>query len=218
MTTTSAVAPAAVPPTRTRWELPALGILAVLTFAMIPISIDTVPGGLPAHPLFIHVPVIFIPLATIGGLVLAVMPRWLRGDAGPWVGVAAVIALGALDLTMNAGSDLRTDLGLNNPSAGGVAHIISQHAAAAGVLRVFFIAFTALYLIVLAVHATDGGRSCGVLAGDRIFAGIRSVTIAPLALRVITAVLALICLVYVYRVGDLGAKAVWYARLHGGGY
>jgi hypothetical protein len=70
MTTTSAVAPAAVPPTRTRWELPALGILAVLTFAMIPISIDTVPGGLPAHPLFIHVPVIFIPLATIGGLVL----------------------------------------------------------------------------------------------------------------------------------------------------
>jgi hypothetical protein len=215
MSTTSVVSPAA-PPTRTRWELPVLGVLAVLTFAMIPISINTVPGGLPAHPLFVHVPVIFIPLAAIGGLVLAVMPRWLRGDAGPWVGLAAVIALGALDLTMNAGSDLRTDLGLNNAAAGGVAHIISQHAAAAGVLRVFFIAFTAFFLIVLAVHATDGGRSSGVPVGDRIFAGIRSVTIAPLALRAITAVLALICLFYVYRVGDLGAKAVWYARLHGG--
>jgi uncharacterized membrane protein len=218
----SATSPAttAVPPApgsqRTRWELPVLGILAVLTFAMIPISINTVPGGLPAHPLFVHVPVIFIPLAAIGGLVLMVRPRWLRGDAGPWVGLAAVIALGSLDLTMNAGSHLRTDLGLDNPAAGGVAHIISQHAAAAGVLRVFFIAFTALFLIVLAVNATDGGRSSGVPVGDRIFAGIRSVTIAPLALRVLTAVLGLICLFYVYRVGDLGAKAVWYAQLHDG--
>jgi hypothetical protein len=217
----SATTPAttAVPPApdsrRPRWELPILGILAVLTFAMIPISINTVPGGLPAHPLFVHVPVIFIPLAAVGGLTLAVMPRWLRGNGGPWVGLAAVIALGSLDLTMNAGSDLRADLGLNGPGAGGVAHIIAQHAAAAGVLRVLFIAFTAFYLITLAVHATEFGSS-GVPLGNRIFAAIRSVAFSTVALRVITGALALACLVYVYRVGDLGAKAVWYARLHNG--
>ncbi len=213
--TSSAVpspAPATVGP---RWELPVLGVLAVLTFAMIPISINTVPGGLPAHPLIIHVPVIFIPLAAFGGLVLAIVPRWFAGHAGPWIGLAAVIALGSLNLAMSAGSDLRTDLGLNNPSSSGVAAIINRHATAAGQLRVIFIAFTAFYLIALAVHAT-AARSSGVAIGDRIFATIRGWAFGELALRVITGVLALVCLYWVYHVGDLGAKAVWYARLHGG--
>ena len=35
-----------------RWDLPILGVLAVLTFAVIPIGLTTIYGGLPAHPLF----------------------------------------------------------------------------------------------------------------------------------------------------------------------
>jgi hypothetical protein len=200
---------------RTRWELPILGVLAVLTFAVIPIGVTTIPGGLPAHPLFLHVPVIFIPLAAIGGLALAAVPRWYAGNAGPWVGLAAVIALGSLNLTMSAGNKLRAALDLvgNGP---GPAHLISEHAAAAGKLRVLFIGFVALYLIALAVHATSDGHSSGVPFGDRIFARIRALPGATAALRVLTAGLALASLFYVYRVGDLGAKAVWYTRLHGG--
>ena len=35
--------------------------------------------------------------------------------------------------------------------------------------------------------------------------------------RLVTAVLALGCLYFVYHTGDLGAKAVWQGRLNGGG-
>lgn len=211
MSATPAVPPA---PARPRWELPILGILAVLTFAVIPIGLTTIYGGLPAHPLFLHVPVVFIPLAAIGALVLVARPRWLAGTAGAWVGLAAVIALGSLNLTMSAGDKLRAALGLQGDA--GAAHLVSEHAAAAGVLRVLTIAFVAIYLIAFAVAATGAGERSGVELGDRIFASIRSVRGAEMALRVLVALLALGSLFYVYRVGDLGAKAVWYARLHGG--
>jgi hypothetical protein len=206
----SAVVDRSRPPAR--WDLPVLGVLAVLTFAVIPIGLTTIYGGLPAHPLFLHVPVIFIPLATIGGLIVAARPRWYENWAGAWIGVAAVIALGSLNLTMSAGDKLRSALGLEGDGPG-VAHLISEHADAAGTLRIVTIAFVALYLITLAVHATAHGQTCGVAVGDRIFASIRRNPAIPISLRVITGALALGCLFYVYRTGDLGAKAVWLSRL-----
>ena len=33
--------------------------------------------GLPAHPLFVHLPAVLVPLATIGVIILAVRPRGL---------------------------------------------------------------------------------------------------------------------------------------------
>jgi hypothetical protein len=200
-------------PASARWDLPVLGLLAVLTFALIPVGLTTIYGGLPAHPLFLHVPVIFIPLAALGGLVLAARPQWYGNWAGSWIGLSAVIALGSLNLTMSAGDKLRAALGLEGDGPG-VAHLIAEHSDAAGTLRVFTIAFTAVFLIALAVHATAGGTSSGVAVGDRIFAAIRRVPAAPIALRVLTALLALGCLYYVFRTGDLGAKAVWLSRLH----
>ena len=210
--TVESITPSGSTRTATRWELPVLGVLAVLTFAVIPVSVNHIYGGLPAHPLFLHVPVIFIPLAAIGGLVLAARPRWYSGAAGAWIGLAAVVALGSLNLTMSAGNQLRADLGLQGGGPG-VAGIIARHASAAGQLRVLTIAFTALFLVALAVHATADGPGSGVAVGDRIFARVRAVPGALIALRVITAVLALACLYFTYHVGDLGAKAVWLARL-----
>jgi hypothetical protein len=189
-----------------------LGVLAVLSFAVIPIGLTTIYGGLPAHPLFLHVPVIFIPLAAIGGLVVCARPMWMRNWAGAWIGLAGVIALGSLNLTMSAGDKLRAALGLYGDGPG-VAHLINEHAAAAGVLRVFTIAFLAVYLITLAVHATSPEVSSGVPVGDRLFAAARRSPAVPLALRLLTALLAIGCLVYVFRTGDLGAKAVWLSRL-----
>jgi hypothetical protein len=203
---------------RARWELPVLGALAVLSFVCMAIDIRTVPGGLPAHPLFVHVPVMLIPMASIGALVLMARPRWLSGVAGPWIGLAAVVALGALDLTMNAGNSLRSSLGLADPATGGeIARIVATHAMLAGQLRAFFIVFTAIYLIALAVHATADGSSSGVPLGDRIFARIRAIRGATLSLRVLTGLLAVLCLVWVYRAGDEGAKAVWFVRTQSSG-
>src|SRR5579875_2668178 len=45
--------------------LTGLGILAFLT---LPIRLTTIYGGLPAHPLFVHVPVVFIPVTILAAL------------------------------------------------------------------------------------------------------------------------------------------------------
>ena len=63
-------------PVRTSWE-PIVAVAALLSLALWPIEIHRA-FGLPAHPLIIHVPVIFIPI--LGLAVLAVMFnfRWFE--------------------------------------------------------------------------------------------------------------------------------------------
>jgi hypothetical protein len=188
----------------------ALAVLALLTFALIPIQINTIYSGLPAHPLFLHVPVILIPVAAIGALVLVAWPR-LFARHGLWIGLVAVVALGATNLTIGAGHALRNDLNLQGPG------IVAQHASAADRLRAVLILFTALLLVAVAVFRTAGPRVTGVGPVDGALTAIRSGAALGAALRVIVAVLAVVSLYYVFHTGDLGAKAVWQHRLGGGG-
>jgi hypothetical protein len=194
----------------------ALGILAVLTFALIPIHINTIYSGLPAHPLFLHVPVVLIPVAAIGAVVVVARPRWLDPH-GLWLGLIAVIALGSINLTMGAGDALRADLGLGGGGAG-AAGLIARHAHAASILRVLTILFTAVFLVTVAMYRVRNGRSTGVGVVDRTLEALQSTSAAVLLLRVATGVLALGCLYFVYHTGDLGAKAVWQGRLGHGGF
>jgi hypothetical protein len=188
----------------------ALAVLALLTFVLIPIQINTIYSGLPAHPLFLHVPVILIPVAAIGALVLVAWPR-LFARHGLWIGLVAVVALGATNLTIGAGHALRNDLNLQGPG------IVAQHASAADRLRAVLILFTALLLVAIAVFRTAGPRVTGVGPVDGALTAIRSGAALGAALRVIVAVLAVVSLYYVFHTGDLGAKAVWQHRLGGGG-
>jgi hypothetical protein len=179
------------PGSRYRPEL-VLTVLAVLSLALIPVHITTIYSGLPAHPLFLHVPVILIPVATIGALVFSARPQWFE-RWGVALATVAVIALAGLGLTEGAGSALQSALGIG----GG---IISQHIHAAHILRLVYIAFTALFLVTLYAYrngAPDAARN-GLRFGLCLLAGAS--------------------LYYVWRTGDLGAKAVWQNRLgrHGG--
>ena len=187
----------------------ALAILAVLTFALIPIQINTIYSGLPAHPLFLHVPVMLIPVAAIAAVVLAIWPR-LFARHGIWVGLVAVVALGATNLTIGAGEQLRTDLHLEGPG------LIERHAHAADILRLLVIAFTALLLVAVAAFRTPGPRVTGVGAVDGGLHAVRSRAWLGATLRAIVVVLALASLYFVFHVGDLGAKAVWQGRVGGG--
>jgi hypothetical protein len=203
------------------WATPevALAVLAVLTFLLIPVHINTIYSGLPAHPLFLHVPVMLIPVATIGALVLVARPRWFDPH-GLWLGLVTVIALGSLNLTMGAGDELRADLHLEGGGAGfggGDAALIARHAHAASILRVLTILFTAVFLVTVAMYRTQRGHSTGIGFVDRILGGLRSLDSSMILGRLLTAVLALACLYFVYHTGDLGAKAVWQGRLGGGG-
>jgi uncharacterized membrane protein len=57
--------------------------------------------GVPAHPLLVHLPVVCIPLATIGALALALRPQWRRPYG---LVVIALAALGAFGAQLATGS------------------------------------------------------------------------------------------------------------------
>jgi hypothetical protein len=193
-----------------------LGVLGLLTFALIPVKINTIYSGLPAHPLFLHVPVILIPVAGLGALALAARPSWWPRH-GVWVTAVAVVGLGATNLTMGAGEQLRTDLGLDGVGGGGggggVGALIASHASAADTLRILVILFTAMLIVTLAVYRAD----TRIAPLDGILAEARDSAAVTIVLRVAVALLALGSLYYVFHTGDLGAKAVWQNRLHPGG-
>ena len=79
--------------------------LAVLSLALVPIHITTIYSGLPAHPLFLHVPVILIPVAAVWALVLVARPAWFM-RSGVLLGILTVVALAGTFLTVGAGEAL----------------------------------------------------------------------------------------------------------------
>ena len=64
-----------------------LTLLAFLGFIALPIRITTIYSGLPAHPLFVHVPVILIPTTIFAAIIFvyqAAVANALRDRAGCW--------------------------------------------------------------------------------------------------------------------------------------
>src|SRR5271166_1075468 len=100
-----------------------LTLLGFLGFLTLPIRITTIYGGLPAHPLFVHVPVVLIPTTIVAAIVFAARPEWFS-RYGIALAVASIIAMSSIFLTMQAGAALRAALHLQ----GHAAQLISEHA------------------------------------------------------------------------------------------
>jgi uncharacterized membrane protein len=64
--------------------------------------LDTITG-IPSHPLFVHVPVVLIPLVGFAAIVLAFRPDW-RNTLGWWPTVAAGVCLIATFLAVGSGN------------------------------------------------------------------------------------------------------------------
>ncbi|WP_310962588.1 DUF2231 domain-containing protein [Nocardioides terrisoli] len=153
-------------------------------------------NGLPLHPLVIHVAVVFVPLAALGVLGYAVVPRWRRTLRWPML-VATVIAAVAVQVSAMSGSDLKRERGL-----GGV--LLDQHEMWAG--RLQFATWVLAAVVVLAFFVAPSSRRR--LSGAGSAAAIRLIRLA-LVLRVVLVLFALAELYLVVRTGDAGAKAVW---------
>jgi hypothetical protein len=193
-----------------------LTLAAFLCFALIPIHLTTIYSGLPAHPLFLHVPVMLIPIAVLAAIACAIRPAWLH-RYGIALAALAVVAMGTLFLTMGAGSALRDALHLGGGGAGAFganspAGLIARHSHAAGTLRLLTIAFTAVLILAFAAQRISGGMPTGAGVVDRLLAPRSTVV----SLRVLLVVLSIACGYSVFKTGDLGAKAVWAGRLSGG--
>src|SRR6202046_2573204 len=160
---------------RAEFVLAGLGILGFVT---LPIRVTTIYGGLPAHPLFVHVSVVLSP-----GTILAAIAGMVRTDWFARYGIAlAVVSIGAMSsifLTMQAGGALRSALHLR----GRAAHLISEHSQAAHYLAVIYIAFTAIVIITFAAQRISSGMPTGLGILDRalsrhsVFTGLRLVLV-----------------------------------------
>ncbi len=181
-----------------------LTLLGFLGFLTLPIRITTIYSGLPAHPLFVHVPVILIPATIVAALVCVAKPVWLS-RYGIALAVVSIVAMSSVFLTMQAGAALRAALNLQ----GQAANLISQHAQAAHILAVVYVVFTATVIVTFAAQRISGGMATGL----RIVDGVLSSKSLFKALRVVLVLLSLGAGYMTFRVGDLGAKAVWEGRL-----
>jgi hypothetical protein len=182
-----------------------LTVLGVLGFITLPIRITTIYGGLPAHPLFVHVPVILIPATIVAAILCTLKPQWFA-RYGIALAVVSIAAMSSVFITMQAGAALRGELNLEGPAA----HLISEHSQAAHILAIVYVAFTAVVIVTFAAQRISGGMPTGLSLVDRPLAN-RSVFAM---LRVLLVVLSLATGFMCFRTGDLGAKAVWQGRVH----
>jgi hypothetical protein len=181
-----------------------LTLLGVLGFLTLPIRITTIYSGLPAHPLFVHVPVVLIPTTVVAAVVCALKREWFA-RYGIALAVVSIVAMSSVFLTMQAGAALRAALNLQ----GQAAQLISEHSHAAHVLAIVYVVFTATLIVTFAALRISGGRPTGLGIVD----GLLSSPSVFAALRVVLVLLALGAGYMCFRTGDLGAKAVWEGRL-----
>ncbi len=181
-----------------------LTLLGFLAFLALPIRITTIYSGLPAHPLFVHVPVVLIPVTVVVAAVFMFKPAWLS-RYGIALAVVSIVAMGSVFLTLQAGAALRGELHLQ----GRAATLISEHSHAAHILAIVYVAFTATLIVTFAARRISAGLSTGLGIVDHMLSP-KSVFSA---LRVVTVLLAIGAGYMCFRTGDLGAKAVWQGRV-----
>jgi len=153
-------------------------------------------NGLPLHPLIIHVVVVFAPLAALGGILYALVPKWRWWLRWPFVASAVIAAVAAI-IAVRAGHDLENQRQLQSLPG------LATHAHRGGILRWLLLAF----LVPTAFGVWLLGGPSPVVSG----AGGREGRTGVVAwgLQVLLVVGAIAVLISVLLTGDSGARAVW---------
>ena len=152
-------------------------------------------GDMPLHPLVIHAVVVGVPLAVLLALLFA-FPKTREWARWP----LAIVVVGATAVTFVARqSGLAFEAALGIKPGNPVGDLILQHSLLANQLFYIMIVFAAIGLInVFAVRksTSDDGAA-------------RQPAIIRIVLPVLLVAAALVALIWIVRVGDLGARAVW---------
>jgi predicted membrane protein DUF2231 len=150
-------------------------------------------GGLPIHALVLHIVVLAVPLATLLALLFA-YPRTRNWARWP-LAIVSVGTLGATFVAKESGEALERALGIRpgNP----VGDLVDRHERLANQLLIMVAVFT-----VLAVASS--------FLVSRLNVGPRRTPVAiEIGMPVLLVIIGLVMSFWVYRVGDLGARAVW---------
>jgi hypothetical protein len=153
-------------------------------------------NGLPLHPLIVHVVVVFAPLAGLGGILYAVMPRWRWWLRWPLV-ACAVIAAGAGVLAAQSGFSLEHQRNLQQLAS------VRTHQHRGSLLRWFLL----LFLVPAGLAAWLLGGPSAVTTGWGAREG-RTGAVA-IGLQVLLVAASLFLLYWVFLTGDSGARSIW---------
>lgn len=175
--------------------------------------------SLPAHPLLVHIPVVLVPLAALGVVLLVLRPRWIR-PYGPIV--VAVALAGAIGAVLAAGSGEALE---ESMAAGASRALVHEHAEAGDLARALALVLLAAAVALLAVD-WFGRRRAAVPAASTATAtaAVAGGAVAPepgtggsalpkwlsIGVAVIAVAAAVGSVVAVVDAGHSGAKAVWH--------
>jgi hypothetical protein len=153
-------------------------------------------NGLPLHPLVVHVVVVFAPLAGIGGILYAVVPKWRWWMRWPLV-ACAVIAAAAGIVAVQSGQSLENQRHLQTLPE------LATHSARGRFLRWVMLAF----LVPTALAAWQLGGPSPVGNDGRSRPGRTGVVAWAIQLLLVAG--AITVLVCVFLTGDSGSRSVW---------
>lgn len=158
-------------------------------------------AGLPAHPLFVHIPVVLIPLAGLVAIVFAFKPAWLDRFGWSLVALSGVGMIGAI-IAAGSGEALEEMIEDNGEE---ISSVLRDHAELGETARtisiVFFVIVTAI--VVLRYFARKNSGSTNAVLK---FAASKAGAIVMAVVLVVSAGAASYS---VAAAGHNGAKAVW---------
>ncbi len=157
--------------------------------------------GIPAHPLLIHVPVIFLPLLIAGTIVYGLVPRW-RAKLDWAVVLLAIATPISCFVARQSGLALRARLIREKAVSDQDLAKINSHQN--------FGTYTLYFSIALGVVAL--ALVFATVARQRRAAGATGFTPVSLVLLALAIVVSAISGYYVYKTGDSGAHIVWQGR------
>lgn len=167
--------------------------------------------GLPAHPLLVHIPIVLIPVAAIGVLVMAVKPAWHRRYRWSVLAIGVAGTLGAA-LAAQAGEQLEHRIvAVEGRQAASGWH---QHAEAGDTARNVAFIFLAVLLVFVLVPWWLERRS----DADPALSPSRGTRVLTVAVSVLTLIAAVGAVATIIQAGHTGSEAVWedYVKDSGG--
>ncbi|MFM7964427.1 MAG: DUF2231 domain-containing protein [Actinomycetota bacterium] len=154
--------------------------------------------GIPAHPLFVHISVVLIPLATVGVVLMAIRPTWWDRYKWPTVAIAGVGMVGAI-IAAGSGEELEEAVENTAPR-----QLLRAHVEAGEISRtvsiIFFVVLVAAVVVLpwwLKRRSTTTGAAT---ASPRWLRNVVSLVLIVSALGASWTV---------YDAGHTGAKSVW---------
>jgi hypothetical protein len=162
--------------------------------------------GLPLHVLVVHAVVVLVPLAALGGAVVAVWPRARRRWGWPVV-VLTAVAVVSIPIATSTGEGLEHDL----PRTAALethTHLGDELLPFAAGLLVAVLGLMLVELLRLSRATTDARHAGpGSMRAPRLTPGTARVLVVVLA--VVAVGFAAVTMVQVIRIGDSGARAAW---------